>query len=127
QRLDGGWVYRQDRVRFTHNSNPDGSRNGDQGIIERIGLEGMTVRLDRTKQTFGIERTIRVDVPHKRYGDLKLGYALSAFEAQNASAKMAFVLTAADPVNHSVLPKQVSRAAEETRVFAARKSVAEAV
>jgi conjugative relaxase-like TrwC/TraI family protein len=127
QRVDGGWIYRHDRVRFAAQAKQIGYRTGDQGTVTKIGLDTLTVRLDRTERKFGFQRPITVQVSRAHYKDLTLGYAIDAFHAQSASGKRAFVLTDADPIHPDALRTQLSRASGETRVFAARHRVDEEV
>jgi hypothetical protein len=124
QRIDGEWVYRHDRVRITGNSKSLGYRHGDTGVIDHIGLDNISVRLDRTQNLLGFKKSVVVTIPRERYADVTLGYALDAFRAQSVGATRAFVLTDANERDSMTLRSQVSRATEETRVFTVRRLVA---
>lgn len=123
QRVDGAWVYRGDRLLFRMTSKHYGYRAGDRGTIERIGLSSMTLRLDRQRSFLGLKRHVRVQVPKKLYRGLTMGYAVSAADAQGVSAERALVLPRAGTEDPSGLLVQLSRAREDTRVFAGVRTV----
>lgn len=125
QKVDGMWVRRGDRIHFRIGSKHHGFKAGDMGTIERIGLSGMRIRLDRTKWALLRRPAIRVDVPKKLYRGLTLGYALSSADAQGVTCDRALVLPKAGGEDLRGLLVQLSRAREDTRIFTTTRSVGE--
>lgn len=125
QRVDGTWVRSGDRIHFRIGSKHHGFKAGDMGTIERIGLTGMRIRLDRTKWALLRRPAIRVKVPKGLYRGLTLGYALSATDAQNVTCDRALVLPRAGGDDLRGLLVQMSRAREDTRIFTTTRSAGE--
>ena len=131
QRLPGTWVYRNDRVTFTKNSKPHGYLNGDMGTVERIGLDTLTIRMDRTQRRWGREEPIRVTLDRSHYKHLQLAYAVTAYKAQGLTVDRAFVATELSDLEphrddeRRTAYVQLSRAREETQVFLTMREAGE--
>lgn len=123
QRLPDGWAYSGDRGIFTRNNKRAGFLNGDLGTVERIGLDTLKIRLDRTERRFGLDFNILITLPASEYKQLQLGYAVTAHKAQGMTVDRAFVATELSdlqPQDKNELRMayvQLSRAREETQVF----------
>jgi conjugative relaxase-like TrwC/TraI family protein len=125
QKVDGTWVRKGDRVLFRGGSKHHGIRAGDMGSIEKIGLTGMRVRLDRTRWALLARPPVRIHVPKKLYRIMSLGYAVTAADAQGMQCDTALVLPKAGGDNVRGLGVQLASGREDTRIFTSVRSVGE--
>ena len=123
QRLSGTWVHANDRVAFVRGRKSIGYKAGDMGVVERVGLDTLTIRLDRTERVGLFTRPVRVTISPQRYADLQLGYATTVYSAQGMKVDRAFVLTEMPDLD-STRDRDIraayslfSRAGENTQVF----------
>ena len=127
QRIDGCWVRNGDRLLFRIGSKALGFRSGDLGTIERIGLSGITVRLDRPTKLLAWNRTTRVHVPKSLYRGLSMGYAVTATDAQGMTSDRVLALPRAGGDDAQGIFIQLSAGRNETRVFTTPRTVGEDV
>jgi conjugative relaxase-like TrwC/TraI family protein len=127
QKIDGTWVRRGDRVLFRSGSKYHGIRAGDMGTIQRIGLNGMRIKLDRTRWAPLVRPNIRIEVPKSLYRGMTLGYAVSATDAQGLRPDNTLLLPKAGGDHIEGLSVQLSRASEDARIFTSTRSVGEDV
>jgi ATP-dependent exoDNAse (exonuclease V) alpha subunit len=103
-------VYAGDRVVFTRNESSLGVFNGDLGAVVTADPKSVTVRLDR-----GLTVTVDPSV----YPDCRLAYCLTTHKAQGMTTERSLVLLGGGMQDRHTSYVQVSRARDETRLFAA--------
>ncbi|MBE7503041.1 MAG: relaxase domain-containing protein [Verrucomicrobiales bacterium] len=102
-------VFVGDRVVFTRNDAGLGVFNGDLGAVVSARGESVTVTLDRG---------LTVQVDPAVYPHCRLAYCLTTHKAQGMTAERAFVLLGGGMQDRHTSYVQLSRAREETRLFA---------
>ncbi|MCP5523248.1 MAG: relaxase domain-containing protein [Verrucomicrobiales bacterium] len=102
-------VYAGDRVVFTRNDPALGVFNGDLGAVVSVSPDTVAVRLDRGP-------TLKVDPD--AYPHCRLAYCLTTHKAQGMTTDRAFVLLGGGMQDRHTSYVQVSRARDETRLFA---------
>ncbi|MBP7559229.1 MAG: relaxase domain-containing protein [Armatimonadetes bacterium] len=100
-----------DRVLFTRGSHQWGVDNGDLGTVTFTSrlLQTVRVRLDRGRS---------VMIPVLRFRDFQLGYAATTHKLQGATLDNAYILVGEQLQDTEMSYVQLSRARQQTRVFA---------
>jgi conjugative relaxase-like TrwC/TraI family protein len=105
-----------DRVLFTRGSKVYGLLGGERGTVTSVseGLNILTAKLDRDKT---------VTVPLRRFEHVRLGYAMTARQAQAATAERVFALAGGPAQDKGLAAIQASRHRDTLRVYADERDV----
>ena len=114
-RIIGETLYEGDRVLFRQNDKRQDVKNGMGGTLQRIDLlkKQLTVTLDNQES-----RTFSKD----EYDQLSLGYGVTTHKAQGMTVKNSYVLAGGSMQDRELTYVQMSRAKEQTRIYAQGES-----
>ena len=128
---DGVKLREGDRVVFGENNPVLDVSNGDFGTIEHVRMgptrstSALTVRLDRKARKGIVNRHITVTFKMNEYADISLGYAVTTHKAQGSTVDHAFVLAGSTMQDRELSYVQMSRAREDTWIYATKSEVGE--
>ncbi|MDV3351279.1 MobF family relaxase [Leptothoe sp. LEGE 181152] len=109
--INGETLYEGDRVLFRQNDKRQDVKNGMGGTLQKIDLlkKQLTVTLDNQES-----RTFSKD----EYDQLSLGYGVTTHKSQGMTVKNSYVLAGGRMQDRELTYVQMSRAKEQTRIYA---------
>jgi len=107
-----------DRILFTRNDVRMGVKNGSQGTVIGVMEKQYVVRLDSGDT---------ISVRPEEFGYFKHSYAITTHKAQGQSVSRAYVYSSGKMLSKELAYVQLTRAREQTRIYADRETLGEQV